>query len=393
MSGNDKSNPFDLIQYYLNFVLQQNESDRRNIEERGLEYISALKAARNKILSGIAFVIAFLLAVASLNIMQQEMLAASLGLIVAAIALFFIIDVLIRNSSIVFLRIKAARYEPIIALTQIVDNYITLMFEVTMTAEHLRALLKYLKLVSSLRTELIEEYKRASKTRSLLTERPYYDLLRKTEESFASQALDYYLNNRDELIKDDIIQIYESTVARTMGAETILQKYERLAANRTPVEYKNKEYGVEIVFPIAWQLNQINLKGKKKAKRFEKTIVIANPIKEGNQVTFSIAVLDYNTLLNKPKSLEDVISFQLSMIKDDPGVTIDREDNFSIGGFTGRIIIYTNNFRGLVDKDVRIWIISGDTVFQFSLKASNSILFDAYYPISLDIMKTVIITT
>src|SRR6476659_6145337 len=83
---------------------------------------------------------------------------------------------------------------------------------------------------------------------------------------------------------------------------------------------------------------------------------------------------------------EDVINFQLNMIKDDPDVTIDNisiegfikriiiycilytEDNISIEGFIKRIIIYTNDYKGLIDKHMHIWIISGDTVFQFSLK-------------------------
>lgn len=387
MSISEKSDPFELTRYYLNFIIQQNESDRRTIEERGQEYISTLKAIRSKIFSGISFVIAFLLAIASMNIMRQETLAASIGLIIIAVACFFIIDVLIRNSSIVFLKIKASRYKPILILTQILDVHITLLVEMNITTEHLRIFLRYLRLVSSLKPELIEEYKKASRTRSLLFERPYYDSMRKTEEILAAQALDYYLNNKDDLVKDEIVPIYESVVARTMGSESVLQEYERLATSRTSVEYKNKKYGIEINFPVGWQLNEPNKK-RKKIKRFEIRIVIANPVKEAEQVSFEISILDSDALIQKEKSPNELIDFQLSMMKDDPDITVDSEGDTNIGSFSGHIIVYTNNFRGLVDKEMHLWIISGVIVFQFSFKASNSILFDTYHPVAMDILKT-----
>lgn len=115
---------FSQLQNYVQSLLDASEVDRQEFEDRAKLYRSSITSFRDKVLGGLGVLLTISLGLASMDIFRMYFLMLIVGVIAGAITCYIIADVILFYSSFTFLKIKAARWKPIMGLLAMKESLI-----------------------------------------------------------------------------------------------------------------------------------------------------------------------------------------------------------------------------------------------------------------------------
>jgi hypothetical protein len=368
------------LQYYVQTMLS--EQDKNTLEAKVQHYHTNVTALRDSVLGGIGILITIFLAIASTNIMRAEFIGLVIALAIIGIIVYFIVERIIYYSNIAFYTIKASRLKPILALL-VVKECLVLTSLVKDVDFNYMNLFNYIKLVGMAKFELLTQLTSAGENRRLLGEKYHYKSLARTEEESISRALIVYESVKEQLSSDENVKFFDEQISYSFGGETIMEMYARLSAGRNSTEFYEKTSGFTINFPPGWLIEQ-----KKRAARI---IVSARPKSEASGTFFTISQLDVNNDLVYPtKSLDEVVKFQLDYMAElEDDTTIIEKSSTQIAGIEAFKIVYSVQFKSLVDVGTKVWIVLNSKAYEIEFKSSNKMKFDQYQTDVVQIINSI----
>jgi len=203
-------------------MLELSEADKKEFESRQQEVKSTVDSTKDKILPIIGLATTIFLGLASLNLFKEIMIVLMMIIIIIAIIWYRILSYSYNRGLLGYSMIKAARYKPILRLVMLKEIFATLSFDDTeISAQHLKNVFNYIKLVGMSKFELLQEYRRASKEPSLKGQRFYFNHMVDVLEGVINDALILYSTNKDIFRKDEKMDFYELQLASFFGGETL----------------------------------------------------------------------------------------------------------------------------------------------------------------------------